>query len=48
MSSIFLRIYGGLLFTLVLVAVLSGLALTIINGVRLQDFRESAARAPFV
>ncbi len=47
MSSIFLRIYGGLLFTLVLVAVLSGLALTIINGVRLEDFRESAARGTF-
>ncbi|MCL6270213.1 ATP-binding protein [Sansalvadorimonas sp. 2012CJ34-2] len=47
MSSIFLRIYGGLLFTLVLVAVLSGLALTIINGVRLQDFREAAARGTF-
>ena len=47
MSSIFLRIYGGLLFTLVLVAVLSGLALTIINGVRLQDFRESTARGTF-
>ncbi|CAM3579817.1 ATP-binding protein [Parendozoicomonas haliclonae] len=47
MSSIFLRIYGGLLFTLVLVAVLSGLALTIINGVRLQEFRESAARGTF-
>ncbi|WP_281646847.1 ATP-binding protein [Parendozoicomonas sp. Alg238-R29] len=47
MSSIFLRIYGGLLFTLVLVAVLCGLALTIINGVRLQDFRESTARGTF-
>ncbi len=47
MSSIFLRIYGGLLFTLVLVAVLSGLALTIINGVRLQEFRESTAQGTF-
>ncbi|WP_211825816.1 ATP-binding protein [Kistimonas asteriae] len=47
MSSIFLRIYGGLLFTLVLVAVLSGMALTIINGVRLQDYRESTAQGTF-
>ena len=47
MSSIFLRIYGGLLFAIVLVAVLSGLALTIVNGVRLQDYRESVARGTF-
>ncbi len=47
MSSIFLRIYGGLLFTLVLVAVLSGLALTIVNGMRLHDFRESVAMGTF-
>ena len=47
MSSIFLRIYGGLLFTLVLVAVLSGLTLTIINGMRLQDFREAVVKGTF-
>ncbi|MCK5893972.1 MAG: HAMP domain-containing protein [Endozoicomonadaceae bacterium] len=47
MSSIFLRIYGGLLFTLVLVAVLSGMALTISHWVRLQDYRESTAQGTF-
>lgn len=47
MNSIFLRIYGGLLFTLVLVAVLSGMALTISNGVRLQEYRESTAQGTF-
>lgn len=47
MSSIFLRIYGGLLFTLVLVAALSGMALTIINGFRLQEYRENTAQGTF-
>lgn len=47
MSSIFLRIYGGLLFTLVLVAVLSGISVTIINGIRLADYREDMVRGTF-
>ena len=47
MSSIFLRIYGGLLFSLVLVAVLSGIVITIINGVRVADYRSDMARATF-
>ncbi|WP_426416489.1 ATP-binding protein [Aestuariirhabdus sp. LZHN29] len=47
MTSIFLRIYGGLLFTLVLVAVLSGLAVTIINGVRLAEYRKEMAGGTF-
>ncbi|MGI9274534.1 MAG: ATP-binding protein [Endozoicomonas sp.] len=47
MSSIFLRIYGGLLFTLVLVAVLSGIAVTIINGTRLAQYREDMVRGTF-
>ncbi|MBU2712010.1 ATP-binding protein [Zooshikella harenae] len=47
MTSIFLRIYGGLLFTLILVAVLSGLAVTIINSFRLQDYQESVAQGTF-
>ncbi|RRJ84122.1 ATP-binding protein [Aestuariirhabdus litorea] len=47
MTSIFLRIYGGLLFTLVLVAVLSGLAVTIINGVRLAEYRQEMAEGTF-
>ena len=47
MSSIFLRIYGGLLFSLVLVSVLSGIVITIINGVRVADYREDMARPTF-
>ena len=47
MSSIFLRIYGGLLFSLILVAVLSGIVVTIINGLRVADYREDMARATF-
>ena len=47
MSSIFLRIYGGLLFSLVLVAVLSGIAITVVNGVRLTEYRENVARGVF-
>ncbi len=47
MTSIFLRIYGGLLFTLILVSVLSGLAVTIINGERLNDYRQEMARGTF-
>ena len=47
MSSIFLRIYGGLLFALVLVSVLSGITITIVSGVHLADYRESMARGTF-
>ncbi len=47
MSSIFLRIYGGLLFSLVLVAVLSGITVTIVNGVRLSEYREDIVRGTF-
>ncbi|WP_163832884.1 ATP-binding protein [Spartinivicinus ruber] len=47
MTSIFLRIYGGLLFTLVLVALLSSLAVTIINSVRIQEYRAEMARGTF-
>lgn len=46
-NSIFLRIYGGLLFALVLVVLLSGMALTISNGIRLQVYRESIAQGTF-
>lgn len=47
MSSIFLRIYGGLLFSLVLVSVLSGITITIVSGVHLSGYRESMARGTF-
>ncbi|WP_083232535.1 ATP-binding protein [Endozoicomonas atrinae] len=47
MSSIFLRIYGGLLFSLVLVSVLSGIVVTIVNGVRMAEYREDMARGTF-
>ncbi|MCW7554706.1 ATP-binding protein [Endozoicomonas gorgoniicola] len=47
MSSIFLRIYGGLLFTLVLVAVLSGISVTLINDHRLGEYREDMVRGTF-
>ncbi|MGB1270806.1 MAG: HAMP domain-containing protein, partial [Endozoicomonas sp.] len=47
MSSIFLRIYGGLLFSLVLVSVLSGITITIVDGVRLGEYREEMARGTF-
>ncbi len=47
MSSIFLRIYGGLLFSLVLVSVLSGIVVTILNSLRVADYREDMARATF-
>ena len=47
MSSIFLRIYGGLLFSLVLVSVLSGITITIVNGVRLSEYREGMASGTF-
>ncbi|WP_299725548.1 ATP-binding protein [uncultured Endozoicomonas sp.] len=47
MSSIFLRIYGGLLFSLVLVSVLSGIVVTIVNSVRLVEYREDMASGTF-
>lgn len=47
MSSIFLRIYGGLLFSLILVSVLSGIVVTIVNGVRMAEYREDMARGTF-
>ncbi len=46
MSSVFLRIYGGLLFTLVLVFVLSGLTLTLVNGQRMLEYRHLLLHAP--
>ncbi len=47
MSSIFLRIYGGLLFSLVLVSLLSGIAVSIVNSSRLADYREDMVRGTF-
>lgn len=47
MSSIFLRIYGGLLFTLVLVSLLSGIVISIVNNVRIEDYREQMVHSAF-
>ena len=47
MNSIFLRIYGGLLFALILVLLLSGIAVTVINSARLLDYRESVIGGTF-
>ncbi|MDB2384278.1 ATP-binding protein [Endozoicomonas sp.] len=47
MSSIFLRIYGGLLFSLILVSLLSGIAVTVVNSSRLADYREAMVRGAF-
>ncbi|PJE80172.1 Sensor protein RstB [invertebrate metagenome] len=47
MSSIFLRIYGGLLFVVVLVSVLSGITATMINGTHLAQYREDILRGTF-
>ncbi|MDD7804460.1 MAG: ATP-binding protein [Endozoicomonas sp. (ex Botrylloides leachii)] len=47
MSSIFLRIYGGMLFSLLLVSLLSGIAITIFNSSRLVDYREAMVRGTF-
>ncbi len=44
MSSIFLRIYGGLLFSLVLVSLLSGMTVSVVNSSRLEDYRESMVK----
>ncbi|WP_431482444.1 ATP-binding protein [Pseudomonas solani] len=47
MNSIFLRIYGGLLVTLVLVALLGVLTFHQVNEVRADQYRESLARGTF-
>ncbi|SFC68038.1 two-component system, OmpR family, sensor histidine kinase RstB [Pseudomonas citronellolis] len=47
MKSIFLRIYGGMLLTLVLVAVLGVLTLHLVNEVRGDRYREELARGTF-
>ncbi|WP_152222132.1 ATP-binding protein [Pseudomonas sp. SCB32] len=47
MKSIFLRIYGGMLLTLVLVAVLGVLTLHLVNDVRGERYREDLARGTF-
>ncbi|BCA27605.1 ATP-binding protein [Metapseudomonas otitidis] len=47
MNSIFLRIYGGLLATLVLVALLGVFTLHQVNEVRADRYRESLARGTF-
>eukprot|EP01031_Cornospumella_fuschlensis_P002698 gene2698-3371_t len=46
-NSIFLRIYGGLLVTLVLVALLGVLTFHQVNEVRADQYRESLARGTF-
>jgi len=46
-NSIFLRIYGGMLAALVLVALLGVAALHLINEVRSDQYRESLARGTF-
>lgn len=47
MSSIFLRIYGGLLFSLVLVSLLSGITVTLVNGLRTMEYRELMVQGTF-
>ena len=47
MKSIFLRIYGGMLLTLVLVAALGVLTLHLVNEVRGDRYREELARGTF-
>ncbi|WP_137818369.1 ATP-binding protein [Pseudomonas sp. 2FG] len=47
MNSIFLRIYGGMLAALVLVAVLGVLTLHLVNEVRSDQYRERLARGTF-
>ncbi len=48
MSSVFLRIYAGLLFTLVLVSILSGLGITIINSHRIAEYQEQMVEPPLM
>src|SRR5471030_916206 len=47
MNSIFLRIYGGMLGVLVLVAMLGVLALHLVNEVRTEQYRERLAHGTF-
>ncbi|WP_412460533.1 ATP-binding protein [Pseudomonas sp. SC11] len=47
MNSIFLRIYGGMLAVLVLVAVLGVLSLQLVNHVRAAQYREDLAQGTF-
>ena len=47
MNSIFLRIYGGMLAALVLVALLGFLTLHLVNQVRSDEYREGLARGTF-
>lgn len=47
MNSIFLRIYGGMLAVLVLVALLGVVALHLVNEVRSDQYREGLARGTF-
>ncbi|UVE18971.1 ATP-binding protein [Pseudomonas sp. LS44] len=47
MNSIFLRIYGGMLAALVLVALLGVLAVHLVNEVRSDQYRERLARGTF-
>ncbi|MDF3867905.1 ATP-binding protein [Pseudomonas denitrificans (nom. rej.)] len=47
MKSIFLRIYGGMLLTLVAVAALAVLTLHLVNDVRGERYREDLARGTF-
>jgi two-component system sensor histidine kinase RstB len=46
-SSIFLRIYGGMLAALVLVALLGAAALQLVNQVRSDEYREHLAQGTF-
>ncbi len=47
MNSIFLRIYGGMLGVLVLVALLGALTLHLVNAVRADQYREQLAHGTF-
>ena len=47
MNSIFLRIYGGMLGVLVLVALLGVLTLHLVNAVRAEQYREQLAHGTF-
>ena len=47
MNSIFLRIYGGMLAALVLVALLGFMTLHLVNQVRGDEYREGLARGTF-
>lgn len=47
MNSVFLRIYSGLIFALILALILCGLTFTIVSGIRLQSYREASVQIPF-